>query len=73
MGLEIGIIPKDPREAVGACNAIGVSLNDPFEGTYSSWQTGGAGAGAIDPTISSEFPWPPTTVAGIPDPHQVTL
>lgn len=48
-------------------------LTDPFDGTYSSWQTGGAGAGNIDPTVSNSFPWPPLTVAGIADPSAVSL
>lgn len=45
----------------------------PFVGTYSSWQTGGVGAGTINPSASSQFGvWPPPTLAGI-TPNEVTL
>jgi len=73
LGLQVGIIPTDPREAYGACSSLGVDSGSPFLGTYSSWQTGGAGAGTIAPMLSSEFPWPPMTMAGVVPSDQVSL
>ncbi|KAI6101447.1 glycoside hydrolase family 5 protein [Pisolithus croceorrhizus] len=52
LGLERGWIPKDPRAAVGTCAALGVS-GPIFDGTFQSWQTGGAGAGTIAPSSVS--------------------
>jgi len=61
LGLTNGWIPKDPRTASGKCKALGVG--DPvFSGTYSSWQTGGAGAGLL---ASAAYPWPPATLSGL--------
>ncbi|KAF8525997.1 glycoside hydrolase family 5 protein [Hysterangium stoloniferum] len=65
LGLQVGVIPTDPREAYGACSSLGVDSGSPFRGTYSAWQTGGAGAGTIAPSLSSEFPWPPASIAGV--------
>jgi len=48
-------------------------MNNPFVGTYSSWQTGGAGAGSIAAATSEELPWPPTTIAHISTPGAVSL
>ncbi|KAJ7142765.1 glycoside hydrolase family 5 protein [Mycena epipterygia] len=70
LGLEGGWIPSDPRQAVGKCAALGVSGPD-FDGTFSAWQTGGAGAGTIDPSVSTQFPWPPVTISHVAAP--VTL
>lgn len=47
--------------ALGKCSPFGDDT--PFAGTYSSWQTGGAGAGTI--AVSASFPWPPTTISGL--------
>ncbi|KAK0212093.1 glycoside hydrolase family 5 protein [Desarmillaria ectypa] len=60
LGLENGWMPKDPRTAFGRCDAIGGAPNVPFDGTYQSWMTGGAGAG----TISATVPWPPASLNG---------
>lgn len=66
-------MPSDPRAAYGACASLGVQPAVPFVGTYSSWQTGGAGAGTINPSASSQFgTWPPLTMAGI-TPVEVAL
>ncbi|CAL1711949.1 unnamed protein product [Somion occarium] len=66
LGLENGWMPTDPREAIGKCASLGVQGN-PFAGTFESWQTGGAGAGTIAPSVSSQFgTFPPTTIANVP-------
>ena len=57
-------MPTDPRTASGKCQALGAS-QAPFAGTYSAWQTGGAGAGTIAATALASFPWPPSTLSGI--------
>ncbi|TFY74858.1 hypothetical protein EWM64_g9153 [Hericium alpestre] len=44
LGLENGWMPKDPREAVGACGNTA-----PFTGQLTAAQTGGKGAGVLDP------------------------
>lgn len=62
LGVENGWIPPDPRAAVGKCQAFGGDTA-PFAGTYSSWQTGGAGAGTI--AVAASYPWPPATIAGV--------
>ncbi|EGN91810.1 glycoside hydrolase family 5 protein [Serpula lacrymans var. lacrymans S7.3] len=65
LGLEQGWMPANPRDAVGSCAALGVSENQ-FDGTYSPYQTGGAGAGTIDPaSISSYGQYPPSTLSGL--------
>ncbi|CAK5264244.1 unnamed protein product [Mycena citricolor] len=58
LGLQNGWMPTDPRQAVGQCGNA-----NPFTGTLSSWQTGGAGAGTIDPSALSAFTWPPPTIS----------
>ncbi|KAG6820386.1 hypothetical protein H0H93_001156 [Arthromyces matolae] len=62
LGLMNGWIPVDPRTALGTCHSLGISNSD-FSGTFQSWQTGGAGAGDIPASISSNFPWPPATIS----------
>lgn len=64
MGLEGGWIPEDPRTAVGTCAALGVTGQE-FDGNFEPWQTGGAGAGDIPAASTSQFPWPPATIAGV--------
>jgi aryl-phospho-beta-D-glucosidase BglC (GH1 family) len=64
LGLQNGWIPTDPRKSTGKCAA----LNAPqaaFAGTYSSWQTGGAGAGTIAASETVSYPWPPATLSGL--------
>jgi glucan 1,3-beta-glucosidase len=64
LGLQGGWMPTDPREATGACAALGVS--QPWDETFQSWQTGGAGAGTIAATSISEYGiWPPTQISGV--------
>ncbi|KAJ7846590.1 glycoside hydrolase superfamily [Mycena olivaceomarginata] len=52
LGLEGGWMPTDPRTANGKCAAIGTQ-GTPFDGTFNAWQTGGEGAGTIDPAAIS--------------------
>ncbi|XP_006458234.1 hypothetical protein AGABI2DRAFT_63154 [Agaricus bisporus var. bisporus H97] len=58
LGLEQGWMPKDPREAAGACGNI-----SPWQPPLNAWQTGGAGAGDIPATVSNVYPWPPATLS----------
>lgn len=58
-------MPTDPRSAVGVCASLGVTAPQ-FDGTYSAWQTGGSGAGTIDPAVRASFTaWPPTTISNV--------
>ncbi|KAJ6514468.1 glycoside hydrolase [Mycena vitilis] len=68
LGLEGGWIPSDPRAARGKCGSLGVK-GEPFDGTFSAWQTGGAGAGAgkID-ADAGVGKWPPATIAHVDAP-----
>ncbi|KAJ7235008.1 glycoside hydrolase superfamily [Mycena haematopus] len=71
LGLQNGWIPADPRSALGTCAALNVS-GPPFVGTFSAWQTGGAGAGTIAPSASAEFGvWPPATISNVAGPASV--
>ncbi|KAJ7605280.1 glycoside hydrolase superfamily [Mycena polygramma] len=65
LGLEGRWMPTDPRSANGACASLGVS--DPaFDGTFSAWQTGGAGAGTIAASATAQFgQWPPATLSHV--------
>ncbi|KAJ7478039.1 glycoside hydrolase family 5 protein [Mycena galericulata] len=66
LGLEGGWMPTDPRTSEGTCAALGVG-GDAFDGIYSAWQTGGAGAGTIAPSVSSAIgPWPPAKISHVP-------
>lgn len=66
LGLDQGWIPKDPRSSVGTCKAAGI--NDPFDGTYQPYQTGGKGAGTIAPSFVSAYSkWPPASLSGVDD------
>jgi glucan 1,3-beta-glucosidase len=60
-------MPLDPRSAVGVCGNTAA-----WAPPLSAWQTGGAGAGTIDPAQSSSWPWPPSTISGTPG-EPVTL
>lgn len=54
-------MPIDPRDAVGICDTLGVQFNDPFNGSYPSWQTGGAGAGSFSAAATDTIEeYPPT-------------
>ncbi|KAJ7184284.1 exo-beta-1,3-glucanase [Mycena filopes] len=58
LGLDNGWMPTDPRAAVGQCNNA-----NPFTGTLSSWQTGGAGAGTIATDVQQALAWPPASIS----------
>ncbi|KAJ7491298.1 exo-beta-1,3-glucanase [Mycena latifolia] len=58
LGLENGWMPIDPRSAVGQCGN-----SDPFVGTLSSWQTGGAGAGSMAASVTDALSWPPPAIS----------
>jgi len=64
LGLRNGWIPTDPRTSSGKCRALNAP-QAPFAGTYSAWQTGGAGAGTYAAGVTSSFPWPPANISGI--------
>jgi hypothetical protein len=68
LGLQNGWIPPDPRKSVGQCAAL-LSKEQPFDGTYSAWQTGGSGAGTISASFVSQFDqWPPATISNADGP-----
>lgn len=59
-----GWIPTDPRTAVGTCATLGYDNNQPFNGSYESWQTGGFGAGTIAATaLASYSQYPPPAIS----------
>lgn len=62
LGLEQGWLPTDPREAVGACASLGQPPTVPFSGTFQPWQTGGVGAGQMQPEATATLSWPPTSL-----------
>lgn len=65
LGLAGGWMPTDPRAAHGKCGAIGIKAAQ-FDGTFSAWQTGGAGAGTIAQAATDEFgAWPPATLSNV--------
>ncbi|KAJ7075507.1 glycoside hydrolase [Mycena belliarum] len=65
LGLAGGWMPTDPRVSIGKCAAIGVRGRS-FEGPFSAWQTGGAGAGTIAAAATAEFgQWPPATISHV--------
>ncbi|EJF57265.1 glycoside hydrolase [Dichomitus squalens LYAD-421 SS1] len=65
LGLENGWMPTDPRQALGKCASLGVAPA-PFDGTFQSWQTGGAGAGTIAPSATADLVWPPASITSVP-------
>lgn len=68
-----GWIPTDPRDAVGICDSLGVTFNQPFTTQYQPWQTGGSGAGTIAPTAIASFSqYPPPVISNaVLDPAQL--
>ncbi len=54
LGLQQGWLPKDPRDAVGACGNT-----SPWTGTIS------AGSGNIPASVSSSLSWPPATISNV--------
>ncbi|KIJ11889.1 glucan 1,3-beta-glucosidase [Paxillus involutus ATCC 200175] len=74
LGLQNGWMPTDPRTALGVCEALGTP-EEPFNGQYSAWQTGGAGAGTIAAaSIATYGQYPPASISGlIPGANQALL
>ncbi|KAJ7929518.1 glycoside hydrolase [Mycena leptocephala] len=65
LGLQGGWMPTDPRAASGVCASLNVS-GPIFDGTFSAWQTGGAGAGTIAASATQQFgQWPPASIAHV--------
>jgi glucan 1,3-beta-glucosidase len=61
LGLENGWIPLDPRDALGTCQSLNSPFAVNFTGPYPAWQTGGAGAGTLEPMATSTIEvYPPT-------------
>ena len=59
-------MPKDPREAFGICESLGVDPNT-WNETYPSYATGGAGADEIAASsVASYGAWPPTSINDVP-------
>ncbi|OAX37313.1 glycoside hydrolase [Rhizopogon vinicolor AM-OR11-026] len=66
LGLQQGWMPTDPRAAEGTCAALGVTVQH-FDGIYQPYQTGGPGAGTVDPvSVSSYGQYPPKSISGLP-------
>jgi glucan 1,3-beta-glucosidase len=59
LGLQNGWMPKDVRDSVGACGN-----SHPWSPPLKAWQTGGDGAGKIDPSVTAALPWPPASING---------
>ena len=58
LGLQQGWLPTDPRTASGACNNT-----NPWSPPLAAWQTGGAGAGSMNPSATATLVWPPATIS----------
>jgi glucan 1,3-beta-glucosidase len=58
-------MPTDPRDAVGWCDTLGVSFATPFNGSFPSWETGGAGAGDITPQATATLEAYPPTLSNV--------
>ncbi|TFK27597.1 glycoside hydrolase [Coprinopsis marcescibilis] len=61
LGLEMGWIPKDPRDAVGHCAQV-LNSSQVFDGRHPSTATGGAAAGTLDPIRAASHTFPPATI-----------
>lgn len=59
-------MPADPRTAKGSCRKF-ANNNNPWNGQFKPWQTGGAGAGQIPAAISEQYTWPPATLNAVPE------
>ena len=57
LGLEGGWIPRDPRDARGACESFGAAPSHPFDGAYAPAQTGSGTAMAVE--TEDVLAWPP--------------
>ncbi|KAM0747523.1 glycoside hydrolase [Meredithblackwellia eburnea MCA 4105] len=73
LALQQGYMPKNPRLGQGSCPGILAAQNLQFNSnpasTLSSWQTGGAGAGTLQPSATAQvnsYAWPPTAIGLTP-------
>ncbi|KAG2020434.1 exo-beta-1,3-glucanase [Coprinopsis cinerea AmutBmut pab1-1] len=57
LGLREGWMPTDPRDADGVCGN-----SSPWTPPLQPWQTGGAGAGDIPPSVTEALAWPPPEI-----------
>lgn len=58
-------MPIDPRMAIGTCAALDVTAQQ-FDGVYQPYQTGGPGAGTINPVLVSSYgQYPPKSISGL--------
>ncbi|KDN37114.1 glycoside hydrolase family 5 protein [Tilletiaria anomala UBC 951] len=69
LGLELGIIPADPRSAQGACASqiaripgASLSATTSWSSSFSDWQTGGAAAYAPN---TQRYAWPPVSLSSV--------
>ena len=72
----LGWIPSDPREALGLCESLNFPSNNPWDGNYQPWQTGGEGAGTIAATAVASFSqYPPPQISNVngEDPAQLPM
>jgi glucan 1,3-beta-glucosidase len=60
LGLDNGWIPRDPRDSVGKCAAVGVST--PVQGTFDAFRTGAVPSPTVSAAYSARYPWPPTSI-----------
>jgi len=67
LGMENGWIPTDPRTASGFCESIGQPRNNPFDGNFKPWQTGGATSVTLAPAATAGLQWPPAALTDQPN------
>jgi glucan 1,3-beta-glucosidase len=60
LGLQMGWIPNDPREAIGYCESNNLVPSPTAFTGYQPFMTGGVGAGTIPAAASSQYAWPLT-------------
>ncbi|KAH7092737.1 glycoside hydrolase [Auriculariales sp. MPI-PUGE-AT-0066] len=76
LGLDNGWMPTDPRDSINHCATKMNVNNDPnsfYRGELLPWQTGGTGAGTLQPTATASIDvWPPpalATISNLPAPQ----
>lgn len=63
-------MPTNPADSNGKCASAGLQNPVIAPTTYSSWQTGGSGAGQIAPTSVSQYSaFPPSAIANLNPPN----
>lgn len=62
LGLQMGWIPDDPREAEGHCQRVANKVPQVTFTGYQPFMTGGVGAGEVPASASVEYPWPLTSM-----------